>query len=123
MAINEKTSVGGKLSGSGIRKSVKVLVSLQKIRFSYDPEDYLEVTTDVFFNGLLYLLFVKKITSSKEFELINANAKEAITNMLDSEIKKLSLASAFHDFSVEGYLLNNKKILLLKKAILFLQSI
>lgn len=104
------------------RDEIKVLISMNDVRFSQNPGDYMEVTEDVFLSGLPYLLLFNRIPANSDLEVANSKAENVIVRMIEKEIRKLNFAMALHDLMAKDYYLIQKKISLLNKAILFLRS-
>ncbi len=99
----------------------QLMVSLHNIEFTKRIEGYFEVASDVFFSKLIYLLYIKRVGATEDFEKAKEKAKSILINELEE--KKYNLlektASQPRESFDHGKMV--KKLLLLNSAISILE--
>lgn len=82
---------------------LKLLISLNKVEFSYLSNGYYRVTRDIFVSGLPFLLYVRGVSVERvgsDFEVAKEKVKRALVH--DLEVMKLNLVSSVSTNGKEG---------------------
>lgn len=75
-------------SGEG---KTKLLISFNKVEFSETTAGYHEVSANVFFSELTFLLYIRKVVAGRDFERVKRKARDFLLSQLENAKYKLSL--------------------------------